>query len=224
MVHVRKFYLFVLVIFITISCSNNTAFYKQAMTDFNVSLDTMYNVSGLLVHFPKKQQNASYGFVSPPCNLAKRGQVFHYDLLELNEIDKIITKFSFIDSIKYGSDSVFVLRNTELKNEQLYNQLYNLDTILIYNQLPIPLFDFFDKGGNTLDYIDTTENPPLYIYRSIMPKDLVVYIIDSKAGNFWKNPNTELRPQILGKWKYGYSKGIAVSRKEKLICYWVMVW
>lgn len=49
---------------------------------------------------------------------------------------------------------------------------------------------------------------------------------ESKSGDFWKVPNKCFRPECLGKWKHGYSKGTGIynaGRSYKKV-YWVYVW
>jgi hypothetical protein len=224
MAHVKNIrtFSFLLLFFITTSCSNKSI-YQQAVVEFQENLDTFYNVNGLLNHFPKMQSKKASGFVCPPAIIAKSGEVLHCDLNNRKETNTLIQNLSFIDSVQYHSNSIFILRVIELKNKSLYNQLYHFDNATINNGLPVPLFADINFGlGDTVDYIDSAQYQTMY--KSIVPKDLMVYIIDAKVGDFWKNQNTETRPETLGKWKHGYSRGIAISKEKELICYWAMVW
>jgi hypothetical protein len=60
-----------------------------------------------------------------------------------------------------------------------------------------------------------------------IPKEkLRVISCESKAGDFWKVPNNCFRPECLGKWKHGYSKGVGIYNegKSNKKVYWVYVW
>lgn len=61
---------------------------------------------------------------------------------------------------------------------------------------------------------------PVYNY----PKDLKVYLIDAKKGDFWKSKCGSNRFDILGEWVHGYSKGYAISEEKRLLVYWVVAW
>jgi hypothetical protein len=60
----------------------------------------------------------------------------------------------------------------------------------------------------------------------IRKEKLRVISCESVSGDFWKVPNKCFRPECLGKWKHGYSKGIGIyneGRSNKKV-YWVYVW
>ena len=57
-----------------------------------------------------------------------------------------------------------------------------------------------------------------------VPDDLMIYVIDAKAGFFFKdNENIPIRPK-LGNWTNGYTRGIAISKAESFICYYFVIW
>jgi hypothetical protein len=85
-----------------------------------------------------------------------------------------------------------------------------------------------DKG-----YCDTVKNidKAVHIVPDLenfdIPKEKFRLIsCESIPGDFWKVPNKCFRPECLGKWKHGYSKGIGIFNEGKSAkkVYWVYVW
>ena len=93
------------------------------------------------------------------------------------------------------------------------------------NKFPIPYFEKMDFKLGTKESKKTIVGGQAYIDKTyIIPKDLKVYVISAEPGNFWKVDCKENRPETLKDWKNGYSRGIAISEKEHLVVFWVMIW
>ncbi len=75
--------------------------------------------------------------------------------------------------------------------------------------LPIPLFQIDEFQSNTF---------------SGLPKDFKIYVIEAKPGKYLEDKYLHDCVCLPEKWKHGYSKGVALSDKRKVIIYWVTVW
>lgn len=86
---------------------------------------------------------------------------------------------------------------------------------------------YFKKPGYCETMADLNEHivPDLTEF-NIPNEDLKVLFCESKPGDFWKKPNNCYRPECLGEWKHGYSKGIGVydNQGTEMKVYWVYVW
>ena len=51
-----------------------------------------------------------------------------------------------------------------------------------------------------------------------------VYVQEAEQGSFWKVDADVYRPNTMGEWKHGYSKGTAISKEENIIVFWFIVW
>jgi hypothetical protein len=93
------------------------------------------------------------------------------------------------------------------------------------DKYPIPYFEKIDFGLGLKRRKDTVINKQRYFTSTyFIPTDLEIYVISAQAGNYWKVDCKEKRPESLKNWINGYSRGIAISNKENLLIYWVMVW
>ncbi len=83
---------------------------------------------------------------------------------------------------------------------------------------PIPYFEkhsSLEYRGDINDiYSDTTV--------SGLSNDFMVYVFDYKPGIYWKG----LSPlnYMPTEFKNGYSKGIALNEKKKIVIYWFIIW
>jgi hypothetical protein len=59
--------------------------------------------------------------------------------------------------------------------------------------------------------------------RSKLPKDFVLYVLDSKVGIYSKKIKVE-QSSMPNYIKHGYSKGLAISKEKSIIIYWVIIW
>lgn len=219
------------------SCSY---FYKIREIDvFQQELDSVYSINNIVNHFPHYKDNKIFReliYYSP--NTQFNSGALYY-LSNLNNIEQVLTEHSYIDTIEYFSKNAFILDNGLLWRKGLSNIIYRYDSIDVLHSYPIPVFDNIDFGLGEefyFQYIDTDvciscdtsikkeHNDTLRSNKFVVPNDFNVYIIDALAGNFWRKKNNVYRPSSLGKWKNGYSRGIAISRSKKIICYWVIIW
>lgn len=90
------------------------------------------------------------------------------------------------------------------------------DSLFIKNRLYYPI-PFFEKN-NDLPFDNIFSDATI----SGLSKNFDIYVIDSKSGNYWKG----LKPldYMPNGWKNGYSKGICVNKKERVVIYWLIIW
>lgn len=189
---------------------NNNKKLKEYKADFELSL---------IDQFPDK---ISYSNVNIVSNTNRKKNdigllLYEYDV-NYHDIKNIRKKYEKKAIAKYKSkDSCFLVVNRFETDEtyakfQIVNGLDSLDVNKKYaNELyPIPNFisSNYSKNKNGLKLNDNFE----------------IYVLDSKAGNFFKNYDLKPSPQMPEEWKNGYSKGVAFSNNEKTIIYWSIIW
>jgi hypothetical protein len=76
------------------------------------------------------------------------------------------------------------------------------------NKVPIPHFSSY-PGKNTYSCLDSS---------------YTIYVLDYEKGVFTDTSYLEENIYIPNEWKHGYTKGIALSKEEKSIVYWITVW
>lgn len=90
------------------------------------------------------------------------------------------------------------------------------DSLFIKNRLYYPI-PFFEKN-NDLPFDNIFSDATI----SGLSKNFDIYVIDSKSGNYWKG--LEPLDYMPKGWKNGYSKGICVNKKERVVIYWLIIW
>ncbi len=217
-------YLSLVLLFFIFGC--NTAIYKQEMQKkYNKSLKffPLYVVS----HFPKEVSDNSWFQTDVPFNKRLADYCFahnylmfeksyekssylrqkeHYDSLALEmfytDLASNILIFSYCDSMKVDGEIYRNQESLERKNLAKHN-------LKEANGLPVPLFKIDRYKGNTY---------------SGLSNDFKIYILDAKQGKFLKDKYLYDCECLPKKWKHGFSKGVALSDKRKVIIYWVTVW
>lgn len=232
----------VLVIFIS-SCINqvnievlmNDEFerYQNGLSEYSI-----LDVTKVMSHFPKMRIGKTYYWhasYSVPYERINNFDAYYLEQIPIEQLNSIIAKYSFIDSTLYNCASAFKLRSYLINNTTYYSKFYQFDSLQLTNY-PIPTFyenvnfklgeslDYIDSSRKQISVLDTTRMPILEITKFNIPDDLMVYIIEAKPGFYFRNNNNLPPRPEMGKWRFGYSRGIAVSKKESMICYWFMIW
>jgi hypothetical protein len=207
--------------------SNPNKVLKHTKKTFGVET----NISGLMAHFPEKIKNRNIFFeVNPPycpppptykCS-AQFGDVY----LNVSKTDykkdfKKILNGNILYTTNYFDNNNIIINLTELRRN-----IFPIKKCNKYfpDKFPIPYFESYDFGLGVQKEKKKVDGKVYYNYIHTIPEDLKVYIIEARAGNFWKFDCKENRPETLGKWKHGYSKGVAVSDKYDRVAFWVIVW
>jgi len=208
------------------SCTDNSFFTIKGkiLREQKTAFDISYKKKKLLCHFPDKKGRSCISFrASPPTCPPKfdclKQSGYYYQIYQL---DTTINKPNdILYACRYSNDNNIIIDFTELKKDvfrvEKCNQWFE-------NKYPIPYFEGFNfELGYRSE--DTIIDNVLHInVVHTIPSDLEVYVLEAEAGNFWKELCNEKRPESLKKWKNGYSKGIAISKKENIVMYWTIVW
>lgn len=126
-----------------------------------------------------------------------------------------------VEQAKY-SDTLFLIDIPYMKDAESYHSTMN-------DSFQIPISNMRHSYFTLGEYYDTLFIGELGFIREceILPKDLIVYIVEAANGNFWKNKekaDCEERPVLSEHWKHGYVKGITISRELSRVCWWAMAW
>jgi len=95
-----------------------------------------------------------------------------------------------------------------------YKRIFKNNT----NYYPIPFFEKEEFGGIGIN----NENIYSNVNTSGLSNDFVIYILDSKPGLYWKGLKSN--KYMPNGWKNGYTKGVCINEREKIIIYWVIIW
>ena len=200
--------------------------------DFIDAVSSMYEEVGLTNHFPEswqnpalrtKQWNASY---FTPCDTTNcqcyRCMACFIDKVSDAYMDSLIQNLNYDYRTLFYNDSILRFNPVFVKHPSYPLQMY-------YDSIHLPYYDFSEavfnnEIGEDSVFFDGRFWPG---YHYIPPPDLMVYVIDAKAGNYWINKcgaEEEDRSVLPRGWEHGYSRGIAVSKSCKKICWWTMAW
>lgn len=143
--------------------------------------------------------------------------LYEYDVND-KEINKIRNKFSNAALAIYESkDSCFLIVN-RFETDDSYTNFHNVaiqDSLDVDKECarelyPIPNFISSNysknRGGLKLD------------------DSFKIYVLEAKTGSHFKQFELPPSSQMPKKWANGYSKGIAISEKNRAIIYWSIIW
>jgi len=228
--------IFAFIIFLSISSCNDFNIHKPVYVisaEQRISTRKHYSIRGLYSHISQYAKESTHGSTySPPpydtidCNYVNQNIVAIIIGSKTDYYDdfKKVVPDSIIYSTNYFSDSNFIIDIPELKRSlfpvEKCNKYYR-------GKMPVPYFENYDfaLGEKTVLKKQLKGEPRSRRHTVyVVPEDLKVYVIAARAGNFWKFDCNETRPETLGKWKHGYSKGVAISDKTNKVVFWVIVW
>lgn len=205
-----KVYTEVAVLWFLCSCSSqNQKYLDENVQNFYNDLNKVkqnskdyYTIDNMFSHYPNE---FSLDSVSSHMCLMSYQKLSDDDTK--NEYSCFVLKDKkpdFIDSTIYDKYTPF---NTGFNGE---NYCQTIDTnALVKGLLPIPDLEdlLYSQEGRTIRFAQ-------------------ILFCDSKPGDFWKITNKCKRPECLGKWKNGYSRGIGIYQDstgwKKM--YWVKYW
>ena len=213
------------------SCNNRMEYMLEkpnsALADLKKSFGTDYKISNLLSHFPDKIVDTTKFrmFSAPPSCLpsyecsAQFGEI--YLIHKRDSVTEIELKNKSIYSTSYLNDSIIIINQTELRRDMFPVAKCNKS---FPDRLPVPYFESYDFGLGDKCYEKIIDGEKYYNNVYSIPNDLFIYVLEAKAGDFWKVSCNEKRPESLQEWTHGYSKGITISKELDIIIYWTMVW
>ena len=205
---------------VTFSCRVKNIYSET--TKSIVQFNNCINSDSLFSHFPSKIVNSE--LLSGYYNIPVKGNCFGSILLCLKQSDEIINKIQsgkFIMSDSLNSDNFFTLEYDRLTDTSRYS--HHLE-----NENKLPITDFYETNYLIGELPDSTylfdEKMYVPISKYAPPADLKIFIIDAKPGSIWKEQCNKPRSSSLSNWQNGYSRGYAISQKNKIIVYWIVVW
>lgn len=228
----KKIYLCLIVVLLLLSC-RTTHVPEIPRDDFILSIAEMYEIDSITNHFPSSWLNErirgeKWNALYLSCADDSMGSKFNSiavftDDASVSFIDSLEKKH-FIYSAKFNEANVFKLNMWNI-DERIPLPKTHIGT----DTINAPIYDFRDASfllGTEVDSI-VVGGEKCWSEREILPEDMIVYVVDAKAGNFWKNKiksELEPRPELPKKWLHGYSRGIAISHSCSRICWWIIVW
>lgn len=199
--------------------SNSIPEYNEGLNSFK----KFYKNKTIINHFPKKIKLIRNFY----CYSLSRDVDFAEIYLSVNSNIKDIelikkNRYKFIGEFK--SDNLFQV-NVDLIRDS--SETYASKVDFAHDLIPIGNIEQFDFGlGQQNDTIYTNnQNKYNVINKYVLPEDLKIYVIDANSGDFFVNDVFRVkRYSQLRKWKNGFSRGIAISEKYKIIMYWLITW
>ncbi len=190
------------------------------------AIENCYQVSGLFNHFPESISNKSYIRLKsciPTKTFDPESVYSAYLFLFISIRDNINVVYpkTFISKTNYLEPNFII---DDSFGYYKYYDKTKVRNIALPGKYPIPYFENFDFGLG-FERTDLRNSGILLINDKYnVPEDLEVYVLKAGSGYFWEIEFEQERPKTLGKWKNGYSSGIAISKKLNLAVYWMMAW
>jgi hypothetical protein len=201
--------------------------YVSSIKHSKRDLENCYKVKGLFDHYPKSISNKNVIQMQTyvPDHLNYQENTFkaeHYLILSMGDEIQNFYPDKFIYKTSYNDENFII--------DQAFRFYTQLDTLKIRNVAlsglyPIPYFENFDFGlGDVEEKYMYEPDIEAISNKYIIPKDLEVFVIKAGKGDYWKLKSDGERPETLEDWKYGYSCGIAISKKSNVAVYWMTIW
>ncbi len=221
----------IILVIVFLGCNNNSriSHANAILYDGSKYLSKSTTLDSLLSHFPKEIKNDKIHFCSflPDCPpefkcTAQFGHI--YIIVKKTDYQEELTEL-LSGGVAYKTDykdsNNIIVDVPDLKNNYFpvakCNKWYP-------NKLAIPYFEGFDFNLGYKEEQKDIKGETYVNYVHTIPEDLQVYVLEAEAGSFWVEDCNEARPKSLKEWKNGYSKGVAVSDKENIIMYWLIIW
>lgn len=200
--------------------------YTNEISKAKSGIEQFYTVTDLFEHFPKSISSDSYRYSESQIpqnftNIDNAISGYSYLFIDMEKETHSFYPTIYLYKTQYSAKNFIV--------DHSFNSYKYIDTLKIRNvalpgSYPIPYFEDFDfgLGSEKLDLRST--GLPVIVDKFIVPDDLEVFVLKASPGFFWKIKFERERPETLGKWKHGYSSGIAISRKLNTVVYWMKAW
>lgn len=118
-----------------------------------------------------------------------------------------------------SNDSLLVIENHRIGTfTKRYKSYQDFEMNLGY--YPIPFFEK-EEYNHPEDAVSTKD---IYSDSTVsgLSEDFIIYILNSKPGIYLGN----LKPleYMPNGWENGYSKGVCINKKRKIVIYWTLIW
>lgn len=168
-------------------------------------------------HFPVKIEDKNSSFTDSFSPELGNLELVLLNYFESSYASHIISEFEEKSiSIYNATDSCLLVVNRFVSRDDYYevkptkSELKLVDRDCYSDFLPIPNFWHSDY---------TTEETSCKL-----PEDFKIYVIEAKSGKHFEEKYLTDGRFMPSKWKNGYSKGVAISKKRKVIIYWLIIW
>lgn len=206
-------------IFIGCTFNKNKSTEDHVLCDLNKKYDNVNDFFGnkMVSHFPKKIDKHNVTFTE-----SLSPELGNLELILINKVERdhladIVEEFEKKSIAIYNAnDSCLLIVNRFVNKDKYFEVTPSKEDLQLVNRdcysglFPIPNFWHNDF---------TTEETLCRL-----PSDFRLYVVDSKSGeNIDEKYLTDGR-FMPKEWKNGYSKGVAISEKQNVIIYWLIIW
>ncbi|MEN8251764.1 MAG: hypothetical protein ABFS32_22785 [Bacteroidota bacterium] len=213
-----------------LSCSNNVH-KKNASQELvtNVMLKglnerydsiRLYFKPELLFHFPEKLDTSVISLTDNVMNPKDLARMELTCKIADDQVSEYIHEFEEIGIALYAAgDSCVLIPRRYITQERIMkpkNQNY-IDSLSRYNFLPCVQSKYPIPNFWLNTYSDETTF-------SRLPKDFKIVVLQSESGKFYNEAILQVDSHMPNKWENGYSNGVAISEKEGVVIYWLIVW
>lgn len=164
-----------------------------------------------IAHFPKILQSKPSS-IGSYLNFENNNVGFLLSFFEVNDelfnsVIRDIEKMNVAD--KYQSNDNNLLYVIPKSDEFINSR--QLDRNIDYsNKLPVADLNFYYYEDNTtIEYLNN---------------DFDIYVLEAKAGKLPQYPNLRPNMNMPEDWRNGFSRGISISKKGKVVVYWTVIW
>jgi len=214
-------------VFMTLIMCSCTQTYDDGISSLitcKKSFIELYNRSDLFDHFPEyDRENPLQGRFTQLIPTSRRGKMFQYEYYDKDRKNvERLKQFNVIYHSNYNDSNNIIIDFAGFRDSLIQRPESNR---YFENKYPLPDLGFIDFNlGTTINNVIGADDETYDVSKFNYPEDLEVYVIDAKAGNFWKTKSDKKNPEALKAWKYGYSRGYAISESQQRIIYWTIVW
>ncbi len=119
-----------------------------------------------------------------------------------------------------NDENILVLNSSEslksmgISKNEYRSHMNQYNDLAAKGELPVPNFYFLEFKN--FYGIETNS-------KCMLPDDFQIYVLDAKSGITYE-PRKACEYLMPEKWKNGFTKGIAISLKYKMVLYWFATW
>jgi hypothetical protein len=228
----NKLMLFILLLIVLqIGCNSNNSIKQlnKHLAEQKSTFGRDFTIDGLFNHFPQlvSINKVKTIYFPPSCLPTSECRAQFGDMVYILNKSVYQEELSRLYEGEIAYKSAYTDTNIIINLIELRKDIYPVEKCNYWfaDKFPIPYFESYDFGlGEVKTKVETYGEPPYFIHTHQIPLDLQVFVIHAEAGSFWIEDCNETRPESIKEWKNGYSRGFAVSEKENILVYWVMIW
>lgn len=124
--------------------------------------------------------------------------------------NKTVAYYEVTDSLLFVINRFETLQTDQDRSIPKITDSTYLDSTLFSELYPVP---------NFIDYENPTNTNGIWL-----PIGFELFVLEAKSGNYCKEFDLKENFQMPKGWKNGFSRGIAISEKDKTIIYWGVLW